>query len=89
MLQSWTGTMLLTLRKQVEEFLALAKRELSGCKTTGRNLDQAEHRHRQTQQATQHAENSRRRLRKPCSLLRLPLHGPEKTNTMRRKNSIA
>ena len=56
MLQGWTA-MLPTLRKQVEESLALARRELSGRKTTGRTLDQAEHRYRQTQQATQHTED--------------------------------
>ena len=73
MLQGWTGTMLPTLRRQVEESIQMARRELSGRKTTGRTLDQAEGRHRQTQKATQLAEDQLKQAQEAVELAQIAL----------------
>ena len=73
MLQGWTGTMLPTLRRQVEESIQMARRKLSGRKTTGRTLDQAEGRHRQTQKATQFAEDQLKQAQEAVELAQTAL----------------
>ena len=55
-LHGWQQAAFPALRKQLEEALARAKRELASRRSTGRTLDQAESRYKQTQQAAQLAE---------------------------------
>ena len=68
MLHNWGSSGLPSLRKQVEDTLARTKRELKNRKSTGKTLDQAELRHKQTQQATELAATQLLQAQKSVAL---------------------
>ena len=67
-LHGWQQNSLPGLRKQLEETLTTAKRELASRRSTGRTLDQAESRYKQTQQAAQLAEQQLQQAQKTVAV---------------------
>ena len=81
-LQGWQPSTLPSLRKQLEEALARARRELTSRRSTGRTLDQAESRHKQTQQTAQLAESQLKQAQQTVQVGTNACVKPRKTNRL-------